>query len=54
MVDYTRWVSIMFEVHGDSNPATTVMEVAGSEWSERKQALRDASVSEARAHAKSL
>lgn len=53
MVDYNRWVSILFEVHPDAE-ATEVFRVAGREWSERKQALRDASVSEAREHAKTL
>lgn len=54
MVEYRKWVSIMFEVHGDSNPAPRVMKVAASEWSQKKPALLDATVTEAREHAKSL
>ena len=54
MVTYRRWISLLFEVHGDSADATVIMREGGAEWTRRKQALQDASVAEARQHAKSL
>lgn len=53
MVSYTKWVSILFEVYPDAD-ATDVVRVAGREWSAKKEALKDATVREARDYARSL
>ena len=53
MVSYQKWTSIVFQVHPEAD-ATDVISVAASEWRTRKEALRCATVQEAREHAKSL
>lgn len=53
MVSYTRWVEILFETYPGAQ-STVVMTRAGETWSENKQLLQDATVSEARELAKQV
>lgn len=51
MVSYTKWISILFEVHPDAE-STEVVSVGADLWSQNKEALKAATVAEARAFAK--
>jgi hypothetical protein len=53
MVSYQKWTSLVFETHPDAE-ATAVISAAAAEWQDRKQALQEASVSDARDHARTL
>lgn len=53
MVSYQKWTSIVFEIAGDENDAPDVISWAASEWRSRKDALQEATVAEARDHARS-
>lgn len=54
MVDYNRWIGLLFEVHGDTADATVIMREGGKYWTNNKPRLRNASVAEAREIAKTL
>lgn len=52
MVTYRQWVSILFEIYGDTNESTEIMRVAGREWSAQKEAFQNATMAEAREYAR--
>lgn len=51
MVSYQKWTSIVFEVAPSSAESSEVISWAAKEWRNRKEALQEATVSEARDHA---
>lgn len=53
MVEYQKWTSIVFDVAPADADASEVISWAASEWNRRKSALQDATVREARDHARS-
>lgn len=53
MVEYSKWISILFEEHPDAD-AQEVMRVGGREWTANKRDLEDATVREAREYARTL
>lgn len=48
MVEYSKFVSLVFEQVGDSASATEIVSWAGSEWSKNKSDLQAATVTEVR------
>lgn len=53
MVTYQRWTKVLFEVHPDAD-AQDVISVAAAEWRDKKEAIQDATVAEAREYARTL
>lgn len=53
MVTYQKWTSLVFETHPEAD-APDVISAAAAEWRDKKEALLDATVQEARDHARTL
>lgn len=53
MVEYQKWTSIVFDVAPADADASDVISWAAARWNEKKEALQDATVREAREYARS-